>query len=208
MPFLFLIQFFLFFYCTFRCFFTIYWHKNITIRIFLTIFPLLFGWLNIFIICQILSAEDMHQYHSYIFSYIVLTLLSILPQWYKLIWSFLQQINVAQKSDGQRLFLALFFASLMIIAIILFFTFYYLWIDALSGFTQGLRSALLYYQPILLNWPTAFYFSFVTYFTLGYGDLIPYGGWFHFLVFLECIISLLNTGIIVIYIYNLFISRK
>ncbi|PWM50660.1 MAG: hypothetical protein DBX41_05240, partial [Clostridiales bacterium] len=59
-----------------------------------------------------------------------------------------------------------------------------------------------------LDYQNAFYFSFVTYFSLGYGDLVPYGNWFHFMVFLECLISLLNAGIIIIYAYNLLFQDK
>lgn len=117
-------------------------------------------------------------------------------------WVSLIHLPIQKLTEGSKLLFSILFAIVMVLAIIFFFTLYFLWLDSLSGYAQGLRSALLNYQPILLDFATAFYFSFVCYFSLGYGDLVPFGLWFQLLVFLECLISLLNTGIIVIYVFR------
>jgi hypothetical protein len=97
----------------------------------------------------------------------------------------------------------------MIFTMVFFFALFYLLINSISGETQGLFSALIGYYPVELDFTTALYFSFVTYFTLGYGDLVPFGSWMRFVVFLECLSSVVNTGIIAVYVYNfLFYQRK
>ena len=189
----------------YRCFFSPYWQKNIVFKLILFFFPFIYGWSSVFFLCRILSAEMFNTYHHYIYFYTIAFALSLIPQWYKFMWLLLKSLSVKNLSEGMKLISVTMFAALMITMIVFFFTLYYLWIDALSGYTQGLRSGITN-QPILLNYQSAFYFSFVTYFSLGYGDLVPYGSWFHFMVFLECLISLLNAGIIVIYAYNLLFS--
>lgn len=169
--------------------------------------PFLFGLTQVMLITHFLPLETLRAFRQPLYLYSILNALLLIPQWYKLMWLSLIRLPNEHFSDIQKLMLAIILASVMISAIIFFFALYYLWIDHLSGYTQGLRSALLNYQPILLDFPTAFYFSFICYFTLGFGDLIPYGAWFHFLVFLECLIALINTGIIVIYVYNFLFSR-
>ena len=189
----------------YRCFFSPYWQKNIVFKLILFFFPFIYGWSSVFFLCRILSAEMFNTYHHYIYFYTIASALSLIPQWYKFMWLLLKSLSVKNLSEGMKLISVTMFAALMITMIVFFFTLYYLWIDALSGYTQGLRSGITN-QPILLNYQSAFYFSFVTYFSLGYGDLVPYGSWFHFMVFPECLISLLNAGIIVIYAYNLLFS--
>ena len=51
-------------------------------------------------------------------------------------------------------------------------------------------------------------FSFSCYFSLGFGAYYPYGHWFYLLVFFECLISLLNNGIIIIYAFNFLFSHN
>lgn len=148
------------------------------------------------------SVETIRTYHNYIYCYSTLNALLLLPSWYKLMWVSLIHLPIQKLTEGSKLLFSILFAIVMVLAIIFFFTLYFLWLDSLSGYAQGLRSALLNYQPILLDFATAFYFSFVCYFSLGYGDLVPFGLWFQLLVFLECLISLLNTGIIVIYVFR------
>jgi hypothetical protein len=96
----------------------------------------------------------------------------------------------------------------MVIAVIFFFTLYFLWIDSMNGYTQGLRSALTNYQPVLLDFPTAFFFSFSCYFCLGFSVYHPYGFWFYFLVFLECLIALLNNGIVLVYAFQFLFGKR
>ena len=54
----------------------------------------------------------------------------------------------------------------------------------------------------------SFFFSFSCYFSLGYGAYYPYGNWFYLLVFLECLIALINNGIIIFYAFHLLFERK
>ena len=114
----------------------------------------------------------------------------------------------AEISESTKLMFTILFSIIMVLTIIFFFTLYFLWLDSLSGYTQGLRSAFLNFQPVLLDFPTAFYFSFSCYFALGFGDFFPYGQWFHLLVFLECLIALLNNGIIIILLLLTFCLKK
>lgn len=207
MKWLFILAFLFLSFILYRSFFSNYWHKGFVYQILLFITPFISGWLSVFLLCHSINAEAFKLYHHYIYFLIIFSSLSLLPQWYKLMWILLKNFSSRTLSESSKLFGCLLFATIMITAIVFFFTLYYLWIDALSSYTQGLRSSITN-QPILLNYQNAFYFSFVTYFSLGYGDLVPYGSWFHFLVFLECLISLLNAGIIIIYAYNLLFQDK
>lgn len=190
-----------------KSFSTKLWDGNIVVKLLLFVLPFSFGTTVLFTLTHYFSIETIRHYRQLIYLYYTINSLLLIPQWYKLMWLFLLYLPKRQLSESNKLLLTVFLAILMVSAIIFFFTLYYLWIDTLSGYSQGLRTALINYQPILLDFPTAFYFSFVTYFTLGYGDLIPYGSWMHFLVFLECLIALLNTGIIIIYAYNFLFTR-
>ena len=189
-------------------FFTRLWNKGMFIKLLLFVLPFAFGTLVLVLITTYFPVETLRSYRNMLYLYSTINSLLLIPQWYKLMCLSLLELPSPTLSDTKKLLLAIFLAVLMVIAIIFFFTLYYLWIDGLSGYSQGLRTALINYEPILLDFNTAFYFSFVTYFTLGYGDLIPYGAWFHFLVFLECLISLLNTGIIIIYAYNVLFNKS
>jgi len=190
------------YFILYRCFCSKLWQKNYICKAFVFFLPFGYGWSIVFLLCHFLNTEIFNLHHHYIYLYTIATALSLIPQWYKLMWIVLNNLSAKDLSSGAKLLSVTLFAAIMITMIVILFTMYYLWIDTLAGYTQGLRSGITN-QPILLNYETAFYFSFVTYFSLGYGDLVPYGAWFHFMVFLECLISLLNTGIIVIYAYNL-----
>ena len=91
-------------------------------------------------------------------------------------------LPVQQINENVKLMFTILFSIVMMLAVIFFFTLYFLWLDSLSGYTQGLRSAFLNFQPVLLDFPTAFYFSFSCYFSLGFGAYYPYGHWFYLLV--------------------------
>jgi Trk-type K+ transport system membrane component len=79
-------------------------------------------------------------------------------------WLLLISMPVQEISEHTRLIITIIFSCIMVIAVIFFFALYFLWIDSMNGYTQGLRSALMNYQPILLDFPTAFFFSFSCYF--------------------------------------------
>lgn len=191
----------------YRSFISKRWRNGVLWKIFLFILPFFSGWLCVFFLCHVLNTEMFNHYHPYIYFILIFSSLSLLPQWYKLLWLLLKSFSSRDLRESSKLIGAIAFATIMITAIVGFFTLYYLWIDALSGYSQGLRSSITN-QPVLLDYKNAFYFSFVTYFSLGYGDLVPYGSWFHFMVFLECLISLLNAGIIIIYAYNLLFQNR
>lgn len=123
-------------------------------------------------------------------------------------WLSLTALPVQKISENTKLLFTTLFSVIMMLAIIFFFALYFLWLDSLSGYTQGLRSAYLNFQPVLLDFPTAFFFSFSCYFSLGYGAYYPYGNWFYLLVFLECLIALINNGIIIFYAFHLLFERK
>ena len=43
---------------------------------------------------------------------------------------------------------------------------------------------------------------------LGFGTYHPYGFWFYFLVFLECLIALLNNGIVLVYAFQFLFGKR
>ena len=204
----FLVEFLLLFLIWWKIFSASAWAHHSIFSLLLFPLPFLYGLGQIYLISHWFTLEQLRLYSQPLYLYSIINSLLLIPQWYKLMWLALLHFSPRKLTDVQKLLLALLLAALMISAIVFFFSLYYLWIDHLSGYTQGLRSALLNYQPILLDFQTSFYFSFVVYFTLGFGDLVPYGPWFHFLVFLECLIALINTGVIVIYVYNFLFNKS
>ena len=164
----------------------------------------MFVWANL----HLFPAEQLRIWHDKLCCFSTLTALLLLPQWYKLMWLLLISLPVQEISEHARLIITVVFACIMVVTIIFFFALYYLWIDSMNSYTQGLRSALLNYQPVLLDFPTAFFFSFSCYFCLGFGAYYPYGFWFYFLVFLECLIALLNNGIVLVYAFQFLFGKK
>ena len=183
------------------------WQRGWFHKILLFLLPFAFGCLLLWWDIHYLSLETLCSWHNAFCCFSTLTALLLLPQWYKLMWLALLALPVQKISESTKLMFTILFSIIMVLTIIFFFTLYFLWLDSLSGYTQGLRSAFLNFQPVLLDFPTAFYFSFSCYFALGFGDFFPYGQWFHLLVFLECLIALLNNGIIIIYAFN-FLFKK
>lgn len=184
------------------------WHYGWGCKILLFLSPFAFGCLLLWLDIHYLSIETLRNWHNAFCCFSTFVALLLLPQWYKLMWLALLALPVQKISESAKLMFTILFSIVMVLTIIFFFTLYFLWLDSLSGYTQGLRSAFLNFQPVLLDFPTAFYFSFSCYFALGFGDYFPYGQWFHLLVFLECLISLLNNGIIIIYAFNFLFSHK
>ena len=189
------------------CFHHKAWSRGWGSRILLFLLPFAFGCLLLWLDIHYLPLETLRLWHDGLCCFSTIAALLLLPQWYKLMWLALLALPVQQSSESSRLMFTILFSIIMVLTIIFFFTLYFLWLDSLSGYTQGLRSAFLNFQPVMLDFSTAFYFSFSCYFALGFGDYFPYGFWFHFLVFLECLIALLNNGIIVIYAFN-FLFKK
>jgi len=191
------------------CFNSRFWNKKLAHQLILFILPTLFGLIALVTISNVFSLDIVKPYKFYIYVYSSINLLLLLPQWYKLAWLQLQKAQVNNWRDPQKFIFSVFLAVLMVFAMVIFFALFYLLIYSMGGNTQGLLSALSGYQAVKLDLATSLYFSFVTYFTLGYGDLVPFGIWMRTFVFLECLCSVLNTGIIAVYVYNfLFSNRK
>ncbi len=190
------------------CFRHPHWNKGWCCKISLFLLPFLFGCIFLWFDLQIFSTETLRHWHDLFCCFSTLAVLLLLPQWYKLMWCALQVLPNTNTNDHTKLIYATVFSVIMVFSIIFFFALYFLWLGHLSGYTQGLRSAGLNYQPVLLDLATAFAFSFSCYFSLGYGPYYPYGHWFHLLVFLECLISLVNNGIILFYAFHLLFERK
>ena len=184
------------------------WHCGWCARLILFLSPFALGCMFVWANLHLFPAEQLRIWHDELCCFSTLTALLLLPQWYKLMWLLLISLPVQEISEHARLIITVVFACIMVVTIIFFFALYYLWIDSMNGYTQGLRSALLNYQPVLLDFPTAFFFSFSCYFCLGFGAYYPYGFWFYFLVFLECLIALLNNGIVLVYAFQFLFGKK
>ena len=180
------------------------WHK----KLLLFISPFALGCAFVWIDLHLFATENLRLWHDELCCFSTVTALLLLPQWYKLMWLFLLNLPVQHISEPTRLVVTVIFSCVMVVAIIFFFALYFLWIDSMSGYTQGLRSALLNYQPVLLDFPVAFFFSFSCYFCLGFGVYYPYGFWLYFLVFLECLIALMNNGIVLVYAFQFLFGKK
>ena len=183
------------------------WSKGWTSRCFLFLAPFAAGCLFLWADLQWIPLHILRHWHWFICMYCTLTVLLLLPQWYKLMWFALLSLPARSVSDHSKLLCTVIFSVIMMLAIIFLFALYYLWLDRLSGFSQGLYSAITC-QPVLLDFATAFYFSFSCYFSLGYGNLYPFGAWFYLLIFLECLIALINNGIILFYIFHLLFEKN
>ena len=184
------------------------WNTTWRFKLILFFSPFTLGCFFLWFDLQLFQIEHLRNWHDELCCFSTLTALLLLPQWYKLMWLSLRALPVQETSEHARLIFTVLFCCIMVFAIIFFFTLYFLWIDSMSGYTQGLRSALLDYQPVLLDFSTAFIFSFSCYFSLGFGAYYPYGIWFNLLVFLECLIALLNNGIVLVYAFEFLFREK
>lgn len=128
---------------------------------------------------------------------------------YRILWSILIDIQYEQHYYGPgMLLLRISFAIVLTITVIVFlFGLAYSVATYLSGISgvnfimegwQG-NKALAFDEFFPF-----FYFSAVTYFSLGYGDFVPRGSLMLFLVFMESIIGYVNSGILIAYAFNIF----
>ncbi len=191
----------------YHCFAHDQWHNGWIQRIILFLAPFAFGCMFLWCNLQLLPPNQLRIWHDELCCFSIISALLLLPQWYKLMWLLLISFPVQDISKHSRLMVTMVFSCLMVLAIIFFFALYFLWIDSMSGYTQGLRSTLMNYQPVLLDFPTAFVFSFSCYFCLGFGLYFPYGFWFYLLVFLECLIALLNNVIVLVYAFQFLFEK-
>lgn len=207
-PFLFTVQTLVLLLFWHYCFKHPAWKKSHLHTVLLFLAPFLLGCIMLWLDIHLLYVDTLRRWHNLFCFFCLLTVLILLPQWYKLMWRSLTTLSIPEYSDTARLFFIALFSFIMMLAVIFFFALYYLWMDYLSGFTQGLRSAACNYQPILLDFASAFHFSFCCYFSLGYGIYAPYGNWFYFLIFLECLIAFINNGIIICYAFHLLFKKE
>ena len=184
------------------------WHNGWREKIILFLSPFALGCIFVGCDLHIMPTNHLRIWHDELCCFSTITVLLLLPQWYKLMWLLLISMPVQEISEHTKLIITIIFSCIMVIAVIFFFALYFLWIDSMNGYTQGLRSALMNYQPILLDFPTAFFFSFSCYFCLGFSIYHPYGFWFYFLVFLECLIALLNNGIVLVYAFQFLFGKR
>lgn len=183
------------------------WYKSTFTQLFLFILPLFVGLSLLLITFLILKIETLKYYRYYISLYTSINLLLLIPQFYKLSWSKLVQTRNKLFYEDSKIAFAVGLVIFMVLSMVFLFAIYFYWFSLIGG-NQGLLSALHGYEYINLDFTTSIYFSFVTYFTLGYGDLVPYGFWMRTFVFLECIMSILNTGLILIYVYNFLFNEQ
>ncbi|MFZ5943515.1 MAG: ion channel [Bacillota bacterium] len=188
-------------YIWWRSFTSKIWIRGIHLQVLAFLYPFLFGLVVLAVFTNIFPIEFIKIYKKYIYAYSSINLLLLIPQWYKLAWLQLQRAQKKTWADSSKLYFVVVYAVLMVFAMVFLFALYYLWINSIGGANHGLV-ATFDYQPITMRFDDALYFSFVTYFTLGYGDLIPSGFWMRIFVFMECLASVLNTGIIAVYTYN------
>ena len=208
MGFLLCIQSALLFIFWYYCFRHKKWQHGWGAKLVLFLAPFALGYMFVWIDLHLFTVDSLRVWHDELCCFSTITALLLLPQWYKLMWQFLRSLPVQEISEHARLIFTVLFSCMMVVAVIFFFALYFLWIDSMNGYTQGLRSALLNYQPVLLDFPTAFFFSFSCYFCLGFGYYYPYGFWFYLLVFLECLIALLNNGIVLVYAFQFLFGMK
>jgi len=134
---------------------------------------------------------------------------------YRILWSNLIDIQSEHHRYGPGLLLFRISVAIMftITVIIFLFGLAYSVVTYLSGISGG--------NFIMEGWQGTeaipfedyfafFYFSAVTYFSLGYGDFVPRGSLMVFLVFIESLIGYINSGILIAYAFNIFtrLNRK
>lgn len=84
---------------------------------------------------------------------------------------------------------------------------------AVTGLVINLLFALMFYidhsafNGLDNNYFSAFYYSVVTFTTLGYGDITPQGGWARFLVLIEVVLGYVTLGVFV-YLLSRKVSDK
>lgn len=84
---------------------------------------------------------------------------------------------------------------------------------AVTGLVVNLLFALMFYidhsdfNGLDNNYFSAFYYSVVTFTTLGYGDITPQGGWARFLVLIEVVLGYVTLGVFV-YLLSRKVSDK
>lgn len=184
-----------------------YWDSKLAVQLLLFIAPTLLGLIITALALTWLPLEFIRVNRSYLYIYSSIYLIMLIPQWYKLAWKQVTRYRKVITREEYSLIFTIAFAVMMIFAMVMLFAMYYLWFFSVGAGSQGLLSAQHYYQPLNVDLPTAIYFSFVSYFTLGYGDLVPYGLWMQSFVFFECIASVINTGIIIIYVFNFLLKN-
>lgn len=128
---------------------------------------------------------------------------------YRSLWSKLVNLQSSRpRTGGGRLLLHISAAVVYTItAIISLFSVAYAMVSYLSGPSGEnyiMESSFGYHRLDYRDLSAFFYFSSVTYFSLGYGDYLPRGTAMISLVYLESLLGYINSGILIAYAFNLF----
>lgn len=128
---------------------------------------------------------------------------------YRSLWATLINLQSSQpRIGGGRLLLLISVAIVYTItAIVSLFSVAYAMVSFLSGPSGGNyieNSHQDWHRLYPWNLSAFFYFSSVTYFSLGYGDYLPRGTVMIALIYLESLLGYINSGILIAYAFNLF----
>ena len=172
---------------------------------------LLLPWLPVVLLCVyhfLYQVGDIH-YKSYfgVFGSFALVVSGI--NIYRSLWSTLVRLQSSQpRMGGGRLLLQISAAVVYTItAIVSLFGVAYAMVSYLSGPSGGNYIVeVSHSQHRLDHWDFGafFYFSSVTYFSLGYGDYLPRGTMMIALIYVESLLGYINSGILIAYAFNLF----
>ncbi|HEX3031265.1 MAG TPA: ion channel, partial [Bacillota bacterium] len=128
---------------------------------------------------------------------------------YRSLWTVLLKLRLRHNSTGAGRLLLRISLSLMytITAIVTLFALAYALVSYLSG-PSGPNMIMEHIYQLrrldYLDFHSYFYFSSVTYFSLGYGDFLPRGQVMIGLIYLESLLGYINSGILIAYAFNLF----
>jgi uncharacterized membrane protein len=128
---------------------------------------------------------------------------------YRSLWSALVNLQSRhpKMGGGQLLLLISVVIVYTITAIVSLFSVAYAIVSYLDGPSGGnyiMDSDHGQYRLEAWDLRTFFYFSSVTYFSLGYGDYLPRGTVMIAFVYLESLLGYINSGIMIAYAFNLF----
>ena len=128
---------------------------------------------------------------------------------YRSLWSALVNLQSRhpKMGGGQLLLLISVVIVYTITAIVSLFSVAYAMVSYLDGTSGGnyiMESDHGHYRLEAWDLRTFFYFSSVTYFSLGYGDYLPRGTVMIAFVYLESLLGYINSGIMIAYAFNLF----
>ena len=128
---------------------------------------------------------------------------------YRILWSILMDIQSKRYCHGSGLLLLKISVAIVVTITLIVYLFGLAY--SITTYLSGISGENFIMEATPGNIALAFdeyfsffYFSAVTYFSLGYGDYFPRGSIMLFLVFVESIIGYVNSGILIAYAFNIF----